>query len=105
MAVYSSQFVLASLASGVTASFEVPAGYVAVIRSVTAGGQPGVSSEVIVQVDGVFVIALACVPVYPGGSAGTDWSGRIVLQSGQTLAITPDESAGVQASGYLLGAS
>lgn len=101
-AVYSTQF-LADYPWGSDVSFTVPAGYIAIVRSIDlfqGGGSGGHELQVYLGYSSAVVFNV------PSSAAGASyhWEGRQVLEQGDEL-IATNPSAGpasVLASGYLL---
>lgn len=104
--VYSTRFIFAALAESEDASYVVPAGYVAVLRSLTtaqtASGAGGVVEVDVFEPGGAGVSLLYLTTV--GASSGDRAELRVVLNAGDTLLMQNDNEPEqtVTASGYLL---
>jgi len=103
--VYSTRFVNAQLTGTNTTYFTVPAGYVAVVRTMTAGWSAPANGQGIVQV--LLNGANSYVWVAPIGAseiASALWNGRLVLPAGEIIRAANTGTATVRltVSGYLL---
>lgn len=102
MAVYSTSFILADIEGGASATFDVPAGFVAIVRDVSSFSLPPGPAELLVSVNGVGCISVNYESAGTGLLLSGHWEGRLVLPLGATLTASPTGLAGVAISGYLL---
>lgn len=103
--VYSTRFVNAQLTGTNTTYFTVPANYVAVVRTMTAGWSAPASGQGIGQVllngANAFVWFF---PIQASELASALWNGRLVLPAGEIIraAATGTGTVRLTISGYLL---
>lgn len=103
---YSTRFVLAELATGATASYEVPVGFVASIKCISvgiSGSSEGHCNVAISNGAGVFVFAQV-VSAASAGSGELNWVGMQVCYAGEFIAVQAVSACYVAVSGYLLTA-
>lgn len=100
MNVYSYRFINVAGFLG-HAAFEVPAGYVAVVRDIDACDfTPGGATIEAGIGDGAVFWIYTWPPETVGGWQG--WRGRVVLQPGEQLVLNSSAELDMVASGYLL---
>lgn len=86
-----------------SASYTVPVGYTAVLREATFfNPDPLLSIKMSVQLT-TFLITLIQVDV--AQQASEYWSGRVVLDAGETIEASSAATGDITLSGYLLSAS
>ena len=98
--VYSTRFLAEAGFTG-EAAFEVPGGYVAVVRDIDAVVYTGAGYTIQAGIGGLtnfWAITTGVVAV----TDSIQWRGRQVLNAGEQLVIATDASADFVASGYLL---
>jgi hypothetical protein len=95
--IYSVQFLNGDYAAGASLEFTVPAGYVAVLRDVSALNRTNTAGNGFISVDNHGGPAFTM----PAGGGGT-WTGRVVCNPGDTMTVVLSQAAAVIASGYLL---
>jgi len=99
--IYSTRFLAGSgLASGSGVTYPVPAGYVAVVRTITMNGGGAGGEDGLAIIAGVAGFARTKLPA---GVAGSTWNGHVALNAGETLELfAVSGPVDMVASGYLL---
>jgi len=102
-AIYSTRFIASSGLSG-TASYTVPPGFVAVIRSWTIFH--GVElSGIEATLQGPNPVKIAVYQDVGASAASDEWTGRTVLYAGESMSVTVEAgNVDTTVSGYLLTA-
>ena len=99
---YSTSFYIGTPATGFPTVYEVPAGYVAVLRDFAARiGAAGVQVAYI-AVDEVVVQAVTGNEALAGPDGTIHWTGRLVLPAGSTVQLGYTSAMSCTLSGYLL---
>lgn len=99
--IYSTQFIAGNVGTGVPLEYTVPVGKVAVLRDIAAASDT--SGNIIEAEVGGVRFWLEQFPAQgPGVSNSRNWTGRLVMNADQVLALVSVGSIGVVASGYLL---
>jgi len=104
--VYSTQFCKGSVGGSPAILYTVPAGYIAVLRSIAAYNNTGTAQSVLLSpgVSGSSEGAFAKDDSLASGDV-FQWEGRQVLNAGEQLIVAfPNATVAVMASGYLLEA-
>lgn len=102
MAVYSVSLALESTSGAANITYEGPAGNTTIVRSITGVLLVEDSGQILVQINGVYVLAVPSLKPNAAESGVMDWEGRIVVPPGGVLTLSTTSSMGVQASGYSL---
>jgi hypothetical protein len=103
--VYSTRFVSVAPASTNTVYYTVPAGFVAVVRTMTFGyAEPARSSGIATVLLAAANSRIWVVLVAASTAGSAEWNGRLVLPAGETLraAYTGTPGQWLTISGYLL---
>lgn len=102
--IYSKRLLLSTSASSPTVSASPPAGFLWVAHTLTAAGN-GAEAEVVMFIAGIPVWGASITP--PGGSfySGVTWTGRAVINAGETLEMFCSAGLTGQISGYELSAT
>lgn len=101
--VYSTRFLLESSTGADSWSTVVPPDEVWILRDIDAIAAAD-STQIAVQVAGVYIITLFTSAAPSGDSGHAQWTGRQVINAGETLTVAVSGEAGVCVSGYSLTA-
>lgn len=99
-AVYSTRFILVDNLDG-EAFYDVPEGFVAVIREVDFILPPTISESAVyigVETAVFFVMTATATETY----TPAQWRGRVVANAGESIGVSGNASAGCYVGGYLL---
>lgn len=104
MSVYSHQFVCEVLSSSNLTLYTVPAGYVVVIRDIEVGDRSGAvnNQSTVFATSGGTIEAVVFSATIPLAYGWTQWTGRAVLNAGQSIGAGVSLAQGLLISGYLL---
>lgn len=101
--VYSTRFALGEIPVGGALEYDVPAGMVAIITCATYNPE-SMPAGAALRVQGTVVWQQAAVAATSGEPQSVQFDGRVVVNPGENLSLTPNAAGSGQISGYLLSA-